>query len=105
MRVVGINRGVLDTTVDLTTGRVRTFGDLAEVPEGPTRKTFTPLSFGFETPTIQRVKWGALDLFLGPNESFQWDKAGGPLPKLSELRPASEMKMKKSTLKRVKRNL
>jgi len=94
LRSAGINRGFLDTTVDFTTGQVRTFQDLPFVPEGPTRGTFTPLTFSEAEPSLQRIPWGANDLIIGPFGRFKWIKAKSAMPDLSDLQPASEFKNK-----------
>jgi hypothetical protein len=91
LRKAGINRGFLDTTVDFTTGEVETVPDLPNVPEIPTRQSFTPLSYDPNaSPSLQRIPWGANDLILGPRGSFKWVKANSPLPKQSELLPADQ---------------
>ena len=90
LRIAGINRGFLDTTVDFASGEVNTVPDLVGVPEIPTRQSFTPISYSEAKPTLQRIPWGANDLILGPFGSFKWVKANAPLPATTELLPASE---------------
>ena len=59
IRRAGVNRGVLDTTVNFDTGESKTVSDLIEVPEVPTKASFTPLDFNGRNPVTQVLDWGA----------------------------------------------
>lgn len=83
LRVVrmGINRGFLDTSVDLTSGEVKTFGDLIAVPERKTRDSVTPLEYGDTVTESQKIKWGAKNLIVEPDGTLTWEQANKSKPK------------------------
>jgi hypothetical protein len=86
IKVAGINRGFLDTAVDFQTGEVQTFKDSPVIPDGPTKDSFTPLSYSDRAGRMQRIPWGALDLIIGPGGTFKYVKQGEAMPEPWELR-------------------
>ena len=75
LREVGVNRGIFDTAIDLVSGAVRTVRDFIEVPEVPTRQSFTPLSFDAPEPRKRVIPWGALNMIIDPSGDIEWEKA------------------------------
>lgn len=70
----GINRGVLDTSIDLTTGESSTVPDIAGVPEVPTRASVRPLRFGDEPTREVTIPWGIWDVSINPLGDLSFDK-------------------------------
>ena len=91
VRIVGIQRGAVgDTRVDLVTGAVETVQDIVAVPPRPTKQSFTVLAFNGETPSPQRIRWGAKDNIIFPDGHQEFINAGAPLEEAIDKRRRRE---------------
>jgi hypothetical protein len=81
LRVIGFNRGFLDTKVDLVTGEARSVRDIPEVPQTELRRSIREMERSPDIPQTTRVRMGFHDaIFDRRGELVGWVDAKEPIP-------------------------
>ena len=101
-KVVGINRGILDTEVNLDTGQVRTAPEIEGVEEGKNVKPVI-LEFSPFVGEVQRIHWGVYDRLVYPDGTVETVKAGTSLGEANGVRNA-QMRQAPKPQKKISRN-